>query len=89
MNELEEIYKQYSDNLIQWMKDNNCVTTKEISIKLMQKALEYSIPIILKEVSEKAEVIFEENNKYCIDEWIVDKQSILSLEQELIEKYAK
>lgn len=84
MNELEEIYKQYSDNPIQWMKDNNCITTKDISLKLMQKALEHSIPFILQEVSEKAEIIG------ISGDWVeVDKQSILSLEQELIEKYTK
>ena len=36
MKTKEEIYSEYSDNPIKWMQDNNCATTKEVTLKLME-----------------------------------------------------
>ena len=35
----EEIYKECSDNPIEWMKKNECVTSKDITLKMMDIAL--------------------------------------------------
>lgn len=35
----KEIYKEYSDNPIEWMKKNECVTSKDITLKMMDIAL--------------------------------------------------
>lgn len=40
MTEIEILYKQYSDNPIKWMQENNCATTKQVTEKLMQLSVE-------------------------------------------------
>lgn len=53
----KEIYQQYNDNPIQWMKENNCSTTKEITIKLMTLA-QLNKP---KNVTEEEITMYSEN----------------------------
>lgn len=101
MVNINELYEQYAANPIKWMEQNNCVTTKDITVLLMKEAIKQAIPIILKEVSEKATLIedydsaFTEPRKdfgtlYTDNSSVfIDKDSILSLEQELIQKLLK
>ena len=37
MKTKEQIYEEYSNNPIEWMKKNKCMSTKEITLKLMEK----------------------------------------------------
>jgi hypothetical protein len=36
MKTAEEIYNEYSSNPIKWKTENNCLTTKDTTIKLME-----------------------------------------------------
>jgi len=84
---INELYEQYAANPIKWMEQNSCITTKDITILLMKEAIKQAIPIILKEVSEKACLHTIGRGLGAYEE--VDKDSILSLEQELIQKLLK
>ncbi|WP_299524147.1 hypothetical protein [uncultured Lutibacter sp.] len=48
--EIEEIYRDYDNNSIEWMKKHNCMTTKQITIKLMELAQQQKIEQLEKEV---------------------------------------
>jgi len=59
--EIEEIYRDYDNDSIEWMKKHNCMTTKQITIKLMELAQQQKIEQLEKEVeeSEKFEILLE------------------------------
>lgn len=48
----KEIYKEYSDNPIEWMRNNECETSKDIILKMMELTQEQEqykdLPIIFK-----------------------------------------
>ena len=48
--EIEEIYRDYDNDSIEWMKKHNCMTTKQITIKLMELAQQQKIEQLEKEV---------------------------------------
>lgn len=50
IKEIEEIYRDYDNNSIEWMKKHNCMTTKQITIKLMELAQQQKIEQLEKEV---------------------------------------
>ena len=56
----EEIYKEYSANPIEWMKNNNCVTSRDISLKMMGIAQEQ----IKKDVIESHVCKFQVNSNW-------------------------
>lgn len=69
MIDYDKIYQKYR-SMGKWFCSRSC----------MKEVIRQTIPIILKEAAEKAEVIHFEYSD------VVDKQSILDLEEELIKK---
>jgi len=51
-----DLYSKYGGNPIKWMKENNCITTKQITIKLMQDFAKYHVELALKAASEDVEL---------------------------------
>lgn len=113
MININELYQKYADNPIKWMEENNCITTKDITTLLMKEAIKQAIPIVLKEVSEKASLnhlFFDRDDDYenyeeykdqgflrtdrdgipyAVDVIELNKESITSLSEELIQKLLK
>jgi len=66
--EIEEIYRDYDNDSIEWMKKHNCMTTKQITIKLMELAQQQKIEQLEKEVEGLRNDLNDSEEEGCIIE---------------------
>ena len=60
---IKRLYAEYNDNPIKWMQENNCVTTKQITEKLMALAVDRATEKISTELKEANMVIANLKNE--------------------------